>query len=570
MSALLRLFACVFAAVAALLAGIPRCLALQPDEILLLTNKNIPQSTALAEFYRNSRGIPQGRVLPLALPVHDEITFAAYEQDVVPVVRDFIRARNLEGKIRCIVTFYGVPLRIAAHALTPAERDEIGALLAEQTRQSDAVRLILDRMEREAQAVNPAFRPLAGMDPLHLEQRVRAALGPLAMQAARTEDPAGRAERMKGLAAYLKELGGPAEVLRVFGEDGLADPNSKEQFAEIRRTVGAATTEIGRLEDRRFDPESRTRIRKLIGDVFGRVDLLRVIQAQIDYLKPENTTAAFDSELALLWWNYYPRSGWQVNPMFYEVSPMAAQRSIVMTSRLDAAQAGEVRQMILASLKAEREGLRGKVVLDSRSIKADGEQAQPGKYGWYDQSIRNLAEIIRTKTKLSVLHDVSPAVLPPNSAANVALYCGWYSVRNYVPACRFNAGAVGFHVASFELVSLRAPDEKGWCRGLISDGISATLGSVAEPYLIAFPAADDFFPLLMTGKLPLAEVYWRTNRYTSWQMSLIGDPLYTPFEKNPALRVEDLPERLRPIFGGPTTVPSTRPATRPATAPAEP
>ncbi|MGA2496135.1 MAG: TIGR03790 family protein [Tepidisphaeraceae bacterium] len=559
-----RIFACVLAAIAVLTTGMTRCQALEPDELLLLANRNIPQSAALAEFYRTSRGVPDGRILSLPLPLGDEIGFVAYEQDVVPAVREFIRSRNLVNKVRCIVTFYGVPLRITAHQMTAAERDEIAALLAEQARQNDAVRLILDRMERAAQTAKPTFTPLAGMDPLHLEQRVRAALSPLAMEATASDDPAERSRRMKELTAYLKELGGPAEVLRVFGDDNVADPQSKEQFADIRRAVQTATAEIGRLEDRRFDPESRARVRKLIGDVFGRVDLLRVIQAQLDYLKPENTGASFESELALLWWNYYPRSSWQTNPMFYETPLLAAQRSIVMTCRLDAAQAGEVRQMILTSLKAEREGLRGKVVLDSRSINADGEQAQPGKYGWYDQSIRNLAEIVRTKTKLPMLHDVSPAVLPANSATNVALYCGWYSVRNYVPACRFNPGAVGFHVASFELVSLRAPDEKGWCRGLISDGISATLGSVAEPYLIAFPAADDFFPLLMTGKLPLAEVYWRTNRFASWQMSMIGDPLYTPFKQNPALRVEDLPERLKPIFSVPTTLPTTRPTTSPA------
>jgi hypothetical protein len=59
---------------------------------------------------------------------------------------------------------------------------------------------------------------------------------------------------------------------------------------------------------------------------------------------------------------------------------------------------------------------------------------------------------------------------------------------------------------------------------------------------------DDFFPLLMTGKLTLAEVYWRTCPLTSWKMAAIGDPMYTPFRQNPAMRVEDLPERLRPLF----------------------
>jgi hypothetical protein len=113
---------------------------------------------------------------------------------------------------------------------------------------------------------------------------------------------------------------------------------------------------------------------------------------------------------------------------------------------------------------------------------------------------------------------------------------------------KFVPGAVGYHIASYELTSLRDPTNTGWGRGLIGDGVVATVGPVSEPLLHAFPAPDDFFPLLLTGKLTLAEVYWRTCPLTSWKMCALGDPLYTPFKRDPALRIDDLPERLRVIF----------------------
>ncbi len=239
---------------------------------------------------------------------------------------------------------------------------------------------------------------------------------------------------------------------------------------------------------------------------------------------------------------------------------------MLMVMRLDAAEAGQVRDMVLAGLRAERDGLKGKMVIDSRSIYPKGEGPVEGGYGWYDQTLRNLAEIIKTRSKLPLLHEDSPELLGARSTGDIALYCGWYSVRNYIPPGKFNTGAVGFHVASFEMISLRADNERGWVKNLIADGVCATLGPVNEPYLHAFPPADEFFPLLMTGKLTLAEVYWKSNMLTSWQINMVGDPFYTPFKTNPAMRVEDLPERLKLAFEEPATRPAS-PSTRPATQP---
>ena len=146
-----------------------------------------------------------------------------------------------------------------------------------------------------------------------------------------------------------------------------------------------------------------------------------------------------------------------------------------------------------------------------------------------------------------VLDDAEP-VFAKGAVKDVAIYCGWYSLRNYVPGMQFNPGAVGYHIASSELVALHHPQEKGWVHGLMTDGVVGTLGPVAEPYLHSFPAADEFFPLLLTGKLTLAEVYWLSNPLASWMNTCIGDPLYRPYAKNAPLAVEDLPRGLHVVF----------------------
>jgi hypothetical protein len=53
---------------------------------------------------------------------------------------------------------------------------------------------------------------------------------------------------------------------------------------------------------------------------------------------------------------------------------------------------------------------------------------------------------------------------------------------------------------------------------------------VAEPYLESFPEPGVFFGSLLAGN-SLIESYTIANPFWSWQMVLIGDPLYRPFKK---------------------------------------
>jgi uncharacterized protein (TIGR03790 family) len=290
-------------------------------------------------------------------------------------------------------------------------------------------------------------------------------------------------------------------------------------------------------------------------DNFGLSNFMQLLIDQVDYLDTSNsgttsTGAAFDSELAMVRWPAYPHKGFWPNPLNYRGNYTGPNRTL-MVMRLDAPSPDVVRTMITTSIDVENKGLTGQVVVDSRGIKL--EQEKPGETGFalYDQYLRDLAETVSDHTQLKVLLDEKPEVLPAGSADHVALYCGWYSLRNYIPCCKFNPGAVGYHIASYELISLRQPGESGWVHGLLLNGCVGTLGAVAEPYLGTFPRPDEFFPLLMTGKLTLAEVYWRTTPTVSWMQCCIGDPLYTPYKTNPAINELDLPVQLRQVLHKP-------------------
>jgi uncharacterized protein (TIGR03790 family) len=553
-----RLSFCLLASVFCLLAFSSP--GLEPDQLLLITNKNAPQGLKLAEFYAENRAVPAGRILELDLPTSEELPADAYDRNVVPAVRAFLREHALERKVTCLVTFFGLPIRVAGRINLLQDQQELAAITAQKAllpAKTEPFVIALEKLADEVSPPDAATRPTAGNGNGNggelelLARRAESALRRIDRRASSLPPPQ-RQELQHRAIESLSPLLGPMGMLQrqvlEYGASTTEPATRPAASTQALERLTAFRRELAQLQERKYDSESRQRLRDLVAANFGPFEYGRVLSNHIAYFQTDNTVAAFDSELALLWWEY-PKTGWQVNPLYY-ATPSLKGPPTMMVMRLDGPDAGTVSQMITASLKAEAEGLKGRVVIDSRGLHADA-KGKFDPYSAYDQSLRNLADIIRTKAKLPLLLDERPDVLAPGTAKDVALYMGWYSVDKYVPACQFVPGAVGFHLASFTMITLKREDPRGWVRGLLTDGIAATLGPVAEPYLQAFPTADDFFPLLLTGKLTLAEVYWKTTPWTSWMISMIGDPLYTPYKTNPALTIEDLPPRLQGIFHSP-------------------
>jgi len=136
---------------------------------------------------------------------------------------------------------------------------------------------------------------------------------------------------------------------------------------------------------------------------------------------------------------------------------------------------------------------------------------------------------------MDVTLDDKPELFGWGTCPDCALYCGWYSLTNYVDCCKFVRGAVAYHIASGEAVSLRDPKTRQWCKCLLEDGVAATLGPVAEPYTVGFPKPAELFGYLATGKYTLVECYYRTALFTSWMTVLVGDPPYNPYMNSPKL-----------------------------------
>jgi uncharacterized protein (TIGR03790 family) len=215
---------------------------------------------------------------------------------------------------------------------------------------------------------------------------------------------------------------------------------------------------------------------------------------------------------------------WQKNTLRWNMS--YSDSYVLMVSRLDAPTVETAKGLIDKAIKAEKNGLEGKVYVD----KGYSKKRSGDLFKHFEKSLNLFALRAELREGYTVVKDEDVDVFQPGECPGTALYCGWYSLKNYVDAFDYVDGAIGYHIASLEAVDLRDPNSSQWCPAMLMDGITATLGAVREPYLHTFPLPDEFFSELFEGS-SLVEAYYSTKPFNSWQMVLIGDPLYTPFEK---------------------------------------
>jgi uncharacterized protein (TIGR03790 family) len=261
----------------------------------------------------------------------------------------------------------------------------------------------------------------------------------------------------------------------------------------------------------------------------GLKDDIARIENEISRLSMARHGASVDSEIALVMENKYPLEGWLPNRYFVGFrgrNVAGMPQKILAVCRLDGPAEAIVYRIIDDSLFAEDHGLVGKAYFDARWPDKGGKDLSP--YQLYDRAIHNTARIVEKNGRIPVVLDEREALFGPGEAPDAALYCGWYSLGKYIDAFTWVRGSVGFHVASSECTTLKTATSTVWCKKMLEKGAAATLGPVAEPYLQSFPVPEVFFGCLCDGGT-LVECYTVSNPFWSWQMVLIGDPLYRPF-----------------------------------------
>ena len=102
---------------AVLFPAAPAC-CLTADQIAVIANKQQADSIALARFYMDRRRIPADNLITIDIDPAEECRRSDYDDRIAAPVRSFLSKHSRQDTIRCLVTMYGVPLKITSPALS--------------------------------------------------------------------------------------------------------------------------------------------------------------------------------------------------------------------------------------------------------------------------------------------------------------------------------------------------------------------------------------------------------------------------------------------------------------------
>ncbi|MEM8677765.1 MAG: TIGR03790 family protein [Planctomycetota bacterium] len=510
---------------------------LVPEEIAILVNGTGPESEALGRYYAERRGVPLENICRIDLPARTVLARSEWQQRVRPEIARWLTDRDPQGSLRCWVTTWGIPMKIGKAEPTASRvADLLQFLEGEKRRRIQLAQQLVQALDRVANqgpssSTVPQRRSLSD-----IKAAFQAALVSAQQRAARLEDVQQRQQASQQIQELVLTGSGMMALERAFarGLDNHPDATTLQpQLLTLRGQIKGLEEARAMIEQTPLDLQHHQLSLSMLGQTHGVFDSVSWINGRLKKIRANETNASFDSELACVLWPDHTLLLWQPNYLHarYEGSPLRKVYPTIMVSRIDAPTLPLCRSLIDRAIEVEAKGLEGVFYLDGRGIAQSIEpMEEAGTLAAYDQSLMRTAEEFHNDPRLKVVYQNRQPLFQAGECPDAALYCGWYAVGNYVDAFDWQAGAVGYHIASYELRHYHQADSNEWCKRMVEQGVCATIGAVQEPYLQSFPRPDQFFPLLREGKHTLVECFALTNPFTSWAVTLIGDPLYRPFK----------------------------------------
>jgi uncharacterized protein (TIGR03790 family) len=262
-------------------------------------------------------------------------------------------------------------------------------------------------------------------------------------------------------------------------------------------------------------------------------------------LRPEmrRNEAAVDSELSLLPLinERIPLNGPVRNTLYGTTNEaqLHPTSGLLLVTRLDGPNASIAHALVDKAIQGDTDGLWGRTYFDLRNITDPA--YKPG-----DDWIRNASEVCR-RLGFETIVDENPGTFPAEfPMSQIAIYVGWYDANASGPFTRpkveFMPGAFAYHLHSYSAHPFRSTTQ-AWVGPLLAKGATATMGCVDEPYLGGTPDMTVFIARFMYAGMTFGEAAYACQPALSWQTTVVGDPLYRPFGKNPDALKDELAQR---------------------------
>jgi tetratricopeptide (TPR) repeat protein len=135
--------------------------------------------------------------------------------------------------------------------------------------------------------------------------------------------------------------------------------------------------------------------------------------------------------------------------------------------------------------------------------------------------------------------------------SQIAVYCGWYDANVSGPFTRTNVefmpGAFAYHLHSTSAMEIRNPS-RFWVGPFLAKGATATMGAVDEPYLDGTPEVAVFVARWLYEGFTFGEAAYASQPVLSWQITFVGDPLYSPLRKSAETLHQQLTAQHNPLL----------------------
>lgn len=115
-------------AIVFLLTSATASLALTAEQIAVIANKNQPDSLRLATFYMEKRGIPVNNLITIDIDPAESCKRSDYNTFIAKPIRSFLEKYSSAARIRCLVSMYGVPLKITTPSFSLSARQTFTTL----------------------------------------------------------------------------------------------------------------------------------------------------------------------------------------------------------------------------------------------------------------------------------------------------------------------------------------------------------------------------------------------------------------------------------------------------------